>query len=120
MHEKANIFQEIVAFFAKWGTIVMSIGVGVLAKVSTELLLKRKLSMLQWLGIMGVSIFGGYLMGMWCHINGWQEQSYYLVPITTLFSEKITIYMMTNYKMILSRILDIFINKAERNNDAQN
>lgn len=116
MHEKANIFNEIVAFVTKWGTVIASIGVGILAKVSTELLLKRRLSMIQWVGIMGVSIFGGYMMSVWCHTRGWLEQSYYLVPLATLFSEKVMIYITTNYKIILGRLLDLFITRNGGNN----
>ena len=113
MYEKTNIFTEAFTFLTKWGSVILSIGIGVLAKVSTEVLLKRKLSMMQWLGIMGVSVFGGYLMATWCQTSGWQEQGYYLVPLATLFSEKITIYITTNYRDILSRLLDLFIRRNE-------
>lgn len=69
--------------------------------------------MVQWIGIMGVSIFGGYMMAAWCHNKGWLEQSCYLVPLATLFSEKVMIYITTNYRAIIDRIVDAFFKKKE-------
>ena len=117
MNENFNLLHEIGAFFGKSWAWILSIGVGVIAKLSTELLLKRKLSMMQWIGIMGISIFGGYLMAVWCTSHGWTTEGNYLVPLATLFSEKVTIYITTNYKIILSRLLDLFVSKQEKKND---
>jgi hypothetical protein len=108
-----NLLTEIGAFFSKSAAWILSIGVGVIAKVSTELLLKRKLSMMQWIGIMGVSIFGGYMMATWCHSHGWVTEGNYLVPLATLFSEKVMIYITTNYRAIIDRIVDAFFKKKE-------
>ncbi len=113
MYEKTNIFTELIAFFSKWGGVLISIGIGVVAKISKEMLLRRKLTTMQWIGVMGVSMFGGYVVGVWCFANGLSEISYCYVSLATLFSEKITIYVTTNYRDIFSRLLDLFIRRNE-------
>ncbi len=70
------------------------------------MLMKRKLSIYQWFGIVGISIFFGYLCSVYCLNNGLEKQSSFLVPITTLFGEKIMIYLTTHYKTIIDRILN--------------
>lgn len=103
MQEPAN---DLLAFIYKFSSFIMSILAGVVTKISYEMLMKRKLSLAQWFGIVGVSIFFGYLCSVYCLNNGLEKQSSWFVPICTLFGEKIMIYLTTHYKTIIEKILN--------------
>jgi hypothetical protein len=104
--------HEIMEFITRAWAWIGSVMVGVIAKISTEVLMKRKLSFVQWLGIIGVSVFFGYLSAVWCDNKGWEEQGRYIVPLCTLMGEKITIYISANYRRIGDAILSIFTKKS--------
>jgi len=100
--------SEIHEFMARTGTWILAIGIGIIAKISTELMMKRKVSFIQWIAIVGISIFFGYLSAVWCDQNGWVSQGRYIVPVVTLMGEKIVIYMAANYQRIGDALLSIF------------
>lgn len=104
--------NELTEFFTRCAAWIASIIVGILAKVSTEILMRRRLTFIQWLAIVGVSVFFGYLAAVWCDSNGWQNQGKYLVPLVTLMGEKIMIYLAANYGRVGDHILSIFIKKT--------
>jgi hypothetical protein len=108
MESPHNELAEFISRCWVWGAGIVA---GVVAKISTELMMKRKLSLLQWLGIVGVSMFFGYLTAVWCDSNGWVSQGRYIVPLATLMGEKITIYLTANYRKIGDAILTIFTTK---------
>ena len=101
-----NPVDDFYAFIYKFSGFIMSIMAGVLTKISYEMLMKRKLSLMQWIGIIGVSIFFGYLCSVYCLNNGLEKQSSWFVPICTLFGEKIMIYFTTHYKTIIDKIIN--------------
>lgn len=68
---------------------VFPILIGLLGKASYELRQKRSLSFWAWVGIMGLSIVAGYISSVICSINHLDEQSKVVVPMVTLFGEKI-------------------------------
>ena len=103
--------DELVQFFTKWSSYIVGTAIGVIGKISFEIGMKRKMSLWQWFGIVGVSIFAGYLVSALCAANGWDAQAGYLVPISTLLGEKLLIYITNNYQAIFGRILSIFTKK---------
>jgi len=103
--------NELIEFITRAWAYIGSVMVGVIAKISTEVLMKRKLSFIQWLAIVGVSVFFGYLSAVWCDNRGWEEQAKYIVPLATLMGEKIMIYLSANYRRIGDAILSIFTKK---------
>jgi hypothetical protein len=100
--------SEVLAFLTKGWVYIGGVVAGVIAKVSTELLMNRKLSLLQWIGIVGVSIFCGYVCAVYCDVKGYQQEAKYLVPLLTLLGEKGMIYISTNYRKIIDAILLTF------------
>lgn len=113
-----NLTDELAQFFYKWSHYIIGTAVGVIGKISFEMGMKRKLTIFQWFGIVGVSIFVGYLISVTCEARGLQEHSGYLVPIGTLLGEKILIYLTNNYHDIIGRILGLFKrNKNEQNHE---
>ncbi len=88
-------------------SLIIKVGVGVItglmAKYSYELTRGRKLSILAWLGITGLSIFSGYLTALICQYYHYDEASKILVPLGTLFGEKIFEFFFIRFGVIFSR-----------------
>jgi hypothetical protein len=101
-----EFWNEVGAFLGKSSAYIGAIAVGVVAKISSEILMKRKLNIIQWFGIVGISVFFGYLTAVYCANNDMDQQSKWLVPLSTLFGEKIMIYLTTHYKAILHKIIN--------------
>jgi polyferredoxin len=107
-----EIPQEIEAFLSKFGAAVMSALVATIAKISNEILLKRKLSWVAWIAIVGVSLFWAWMGGLFC---AWMNYSSFatslIVGLATLLGEKINIYLAQNYRTIFEKVVNIFIPK---------
>lgn len=100
-----EIKKEAIAFLGKWVVWVISIAVGLIAKLSYELSQKRKLGVWQVFGITGISIFFGYLASILCVNNGWVTQGQIIVPVATLLGEKLAAYSVTNFNKIIDTVL---------------
>jgi hypothetical protein len=96
--------SDLEEFFSKISALV-PIMIGVMAKISHDIMLKKRHSFWQWVGIIGVSIFCGYMVSIFCMGHGYEKQAHILVPLCTLFGEKIMIYVTDNW----SRIVDLFV-----------
>jgi hypothetical protein len=92
-------------------TYLISIGVGLLAKISYDLYMKRTLSFIQWTAVIAISVFCGYLTSTYCMTYGMSEASQILVPLATLFGEKLIQYVMENHKTILNNLVSMFKRK---------
>jgi len=99
------------AFLTKTSGAIVSICVGVIGKISYELVMKRKLTLIQWVAVVGISVFVGYISLVWCNSSGMQKQSYWIAPVATLLGERIMIYVMTNYRSFVQRFIDAFLTK---------
>jgi hypothetical protein len=100
-----NPVEDFYTFIYKFSGFICAIAAGVITKISYEMLMKRKLSIFQWIGIVGISIFFGYLSSVYCMNNALEKQSGWIVPICTLFGEKIMIYLTTHYRGIIDKIM---------------
>ena len=90
----------------------MSAVVATIAKISNEILMRRKLSWFAWFAIVGVSLFWAWMAGMYCvWMNYSPFASSLVVGLATLLGEKINIYLAQNYKAIFEKIINIFISK---------
>jgi hypothetical protein len=73
--------------------------------------MKRTLSFIQWVAVIALSVFCGYLTSQYCLRSGRSDLSQILVPLATLFGEKLIQYVMENHKTILNSVLSIFKRK---------
>lgn len=107
-----QLLDELHQFFTKFGAVIMSAAVATIAKISNEILMRRKLSWFAWIAIVGVSLFWAWMAGMYC---AWMNYSPFasslFVGLATLLGEKINIYLAQNYKAIFEKIINIFISK---------
>jgi hypothetical protein len=113
MQEKADITSQVIEFLSRSGTWIISTFIGVVAKISNEILNGRKLSIWQWVSIVGVSVFFGYMAHQYCEVNELNRSEGYIVPLVTLFGERIMVYITRNFKSIVARIFG-FENKKEK------
>ena len=107
MQERQDTITQIFEFFARSGMWIVSVLIGIMAKISNEILNGRKLSIWQWLGIVGVSIFFGYMAHQYCESNAMNSSEGYVVPIATLFGGRIMVYITRNFKSIAARIFGL-------------
>jgi hypothetical protein len=103
-----NYLGDVLSDSASWA---MGIVIGILGKISYEIYMKRALSIIQWIAVIGLSVFCGYQTAIYCQVNGHETESTWAVPMATLMGEKIFIYIMTNYKRILTGVLGFFMPK---------
>jgi hypothetical protein len=92
-------------------TYVVGIGVGLLAKISYDIYMKRTLSFIQWVAVIALSVFCGYLTSQYCLSSGHTDLSQFLVPLATLFGEKLIQYVMEHHKTILNNLLSLLKRK---------
>lgn len=92
-------------------TYVIGVGVGLVAKISYDIYMKRTLSFMQWCAVISLSVFCGYITSAYCISSGHADLSQVLVPLATLFGEKVIVYFMENYKQILGGIVAVFKRK---------
>jgi hypothetical protein len=117
MHEKHYLINEFAAFMAKTWIWIVTIMGGIVAKVSLDVLNGKRMSFTQRLAVIGISFFGGYLTAVYCESNNMSEQGKWMVPLATLFSETIIMWVVNNHKRIFFQILGVFTNKNQQNND---
>jgi hypothetical protein len=106
-----GLLTEIGELFHHTHTYVVGIGVGLLAKISYDIYMKRTLSFIQWVAVIALSVFCGYLTSQYCMSSGHGDLSQILVPLATLFGEKMIQYVMENHKTILNNLLSMFKRK---------
>lgn len=106
-----DLLQYLNELFTHVNTYIISIGVGLLAKISYDLYMKRTLSLIQWVAVIAISVFCGYLTGTYCHTYNMHDASQILVPLATLFGEKLIQYVMENHKTILNNLISMFKRK---------
>jgi hypothetical protein len=87
--------------------ILLGVMIGLVGKLSYEIYIKRVLSMFQWIAVIGMSVFSGYLTSLVCISYGLTTQTQILVPLGTLLGEKVFIYIMANYKRIFNAIFQL-------------
>ena len=104
--------NEVQAFLSKFGAWIMSAIVATLAKISHEILMKRQLSWMSWLAIIGISLFWAWMAGLFCAENEYNTfSSSFIIGAATIMGEKISLYLMQNYKDIFSKVIGIFSSK---------
>ncbi len=103
--------SEIGALINSGAAWIIGVSIGLIGKISYELYMKRSLSILQWIAVIGMSIISGYLMSTYCQSNHLTTESQFLVPIATLLGEKVFIYLMENYQRIVRGIVKVFMKK---------
>lgn len=105
-------WDEIHAFLTKFGLFLLSGFVAVIAKVSHELLQKRKLSWGGWMAVIGITLFWTYMSTLLCVWKGLDMLSgAIVVGLMTLLGERINLYIIANYKTIFERIISLFTPK---------
>lgn len=104
-----QIHDEVQQFVSKFGAVIMSAIVATMAKISHEILNRRKLSWMAWIAIVGVSLFWAWMGGLF---SAWMNYSNFaaslVVGLATLLGEKINIYLAQNYRSIFEKIINIF------------
>lgn len=105
----SGIWHEIWAFFTKVGPMAMSILFGLFGKVGMEIMMKKRYTFIQWVGVVMVSVFSGYMSAVICDAHDWEIQSRWIVPLATIMGQNIAFYFVYNYKGIFDSLLDFLM-----------
>lgn len=108
-----NAWNEFWMLFGKFSTYIFGITIGLLGKLSYEIYMKRTMNFLQWTAVVGMSVFTGYVVSVYCSNNGFETQAQFIVPLATLMGEKFFIYLVENHKQILDLVFSWFKIKQE-------
>lgn len=111
MEEKHYIINEIAAFFSKSWTFIFTIMVGAIAKLSIDELSGKVRNRKQKWAVTFLSIFGGCVCGMYLISEGLIVKYFWTVPVATVFSETVVMWIIKNHKRIFFQILSVFTNK---------
>lgn len=82
-----TVLNDFCIFLSKWWLYVVYILIGLVGKMSYELVTGKKRSFWTAIGSVGIAAFTGYLSCIWCISNS-PEKAPYLVPMATLLSDK--------------------------------
>lgn len=103
--------NELYALFSKLGSWASILFIGLVGKISYELLQGKKLKWYHWIGMAGLSLFVGWLAIEWCDMYGLNEQKNLIGPVATLFGDRIVIFIVAKHRDILTSLLSSFIKK---------
>lgn len=98
MNSVSKLMTEIVAFFSKWWVYFFYIVIGILGKFSWDMSRRKRITWIGALSTVGISGFVGYLSSVYCNNNQLYDKAAYIVPICTLFSDKILSYIVFRIK----------------------
>lgn len=84
----SDLRDELLVFFSKVWALFFYVLIGIVAKFSLDLAQGKKISFLQAIGSVGISLFIGFLAAVWCTNNN-PSLAPYIVPIATLSADKI-------------------------------
>lgn len=102
-----TLWEEIGEFFTKNIGLIIGLAMGTAAKIALESK-TRRLTFREWIIIVVLSCFVGYLGSEWMNRHGFHEQTNWAVPIITLLGESIVMWLVKNTKRIINAIATAF------------
>lgn len=106
--------EEITAFISKIWVWFVYILVGLIGKFSYDIMLGKRLTWLQIFASIGIALFCGFIASVVC-ANNFPEHAPYIVPISTLLSEKLVVALVAvDYKTIISEIAQYWADKSKK------
>lgn len=88
--------DEFLLFLSKIWIWIALVLIGVIAKFSYDVSIKKKFTFLTFLSTLGIAVFIGYLASAFCVYKGWEREGMIIVPISTIASEKIIEIIIAN------------------------
>jgi hypothetical protein len=113
-----DFWQGIGEALVKFTVWMSGVVLGLLGMIGHILSNGRKMSRLQWTGVIMISAFFGIMTRLTCDYHKWEGLSIILPPFTTMFGQYISMYVAQNYTRIFSGMVDLFLkNNTKRNNE---
>lgn len=109
-----NFKETLVDFFSKLAWLYLVL-LGLMAKFSYEYLTGRKITLWQAVASAGLAFFVGYLAYNICIYKGLENQIKWVVPFSSLLSEKIIIAIFSmDWKEHFSSFINYFSDKLKK------
>ena len=109
MQDKIDIWHDILKFFISVGSYFSAILVGLFGKIGLEAILKKQYTVMQWFGIVLISVFFGYLASILCENYNWENSKHWLPSVATMFGQNIALYVSANYVRIGNALVEVFV-----------
>lgn len=110
-----QIREDIAIWFSKIWVWILYIIVGLVGKFSYDLLTGKKITMWQALASTGVALFFGFLSVAFCMYKEYDKGGMFIVPITTLLSEKLMIAIFAvDWKKVTADLVQYVADKIKR------
>ena len=105
----AEIKQEILTLLTKVWVWLLLVLLGLIGKISVDMLQGRKMTGRQILSSIGIGLFVGVVTAALCVYKGWTQAGIVIIPIATSMSEKIMLALFsidyTELRQILIELL---------------
>lgn len=88
--------KEIALLLGKTWMWLVLIFIGVIAKFSYDVSIKKKFTFATFVSTLFLAAFIGYLASVFCANKGWVDAGKIIVPVATLLSEKILQIIISN------------------------
>lgn len=102
MEEQSKGIFVILGKFGVWIALIL---LGIIAKFSYDVSIKKKFTFVTVLSTIGIAIFVGYLAAALCVYKKWEKEGMMLVPVATIASEKIVAFIIANAHKWLAKWL---------------
>jgi hypothetical protein len=93
-----RVVDEVATFFTRWWVYLFYILIGIVGKFSWDISRNKRITFLGALSTVGISGFVGYISSVYCHNRGLEDMAAYVVPISTLLSDKILTYLIVRIR----------------------
>lgn len=90
----AEIKEEFINFLSKVWFWAAYIFIGIIAKFSYNVIIGKKISLLQAIGSAGIAFFAGFIACSLCYLHDAERDAMWIVPCATLISDKLVIAAM--------------------------
>lgn len=110
-----DLKDELIAFFSKSWALFLYVIIGLIGKLSYDLLYGRKMTWWQVIASIGIALFTGFVAAAICTKYGWEDHAKFVVPIATLLSEKLIVAAFSlDYKGIFADLVAIFTKNRQK------
>jgi|APGre2960657404_1045060.scaffolds.fasta_scaffold03399_8 hypothetical protein len=113
-NSQIDLIGEIAAFFSKSSAYLLSIFMGLMGTIGFDLMVNKRYSWKQRLGVLMVSIFFGAMGSLVCEYHDFGVLKYLIPSLSTMFGQYIALYVHKNYKHIGDTLIYFFTKKPQK------
>lgn len=107
-NSQMDLLNELSAFLSKSSAYLLSIFMGLMGTIGFDLMVNKRYTWKQRLGVMMVSVFFGAMGSLVCEYHDFGGLKYVIPSLSTMFGQYIALYVHKNHKHIGDTLLFFF------------